>query len=491
MAPRPGERTDPLEHRRRTAGKARDAVKIVWIPLSTLRKGEINRELDYTLIWDIALTFEWGALALTVTDNGDGTYKVREGHHRFEALQLVFAVETDTLVPCVVTRARGSVTGGDHRGQHQHHPEVVDGAWQVQPEGAPGGQGGRGRPRRPGGAGPAAGREGGAGGRGGGRDGHRGGVRLRQAQDGVGAVRRAFVVLQGAYGRDPDAYRVGMVRGTWEFLLRYALTHPPYREDVLVKALHGTKVLAVYDSTAGKFAAAKAKAVVGGHPNALDERTAFAWAIYEAYNSYISPKHSIDRLPEFGLASTDLGGASSAHPPHIKEYQAWESGPAWRRTIPPTWRPAARPRAVRGREADRTWMGRSSIWVPRDPGRASLWAVWRFRDVLPRPLGGTGDYVDKLIRGLEVVEVLHTNCMDVASPANEGQARALLPLLDRPMETASCVEGFPCGGQGAPQEGDGTAHRRGREETSPGCSRSVDASPPTRRQRRSASRRRG
>ncbi len=87
MARRQEERTDQLERRRRTAGAARDAVKIVWIPLSTLQKGEINRELDYTLIWDIALTFEWESLqALTVEDNRDGTYKVREGHHRFEAL---------------------------------------------------------------------------------------------------------------------------------------------------------------------------------------------------------------------------------------------------------------------------------------------------------------------------------------------------------------------------------------------------------------------
>ena len=64
--------------------------------------------------------------------------------------------------------------------------------------------------------------------------------------------------------------------------------------------------------------------MVGGHPNALDERTAFAWAIFEAYNSYISPKHSIDRLPEFGLAST-ASAARQALTRRIKEYQAWES----------------------------------------------------------------------------------------------------------------------------------------------------------------------
>lgn len=322
MARRQEERTDQLERRRRAAGSARDAVKIVWIPLSKLRKGEINRELDYALIWDIALTFEWESLqALTVEDNGDGTYKVREGHHRFEALQLVFAVEPDTLVPCVVTRARGAVAAATTVGNinitrrswtglgkfnlkvHQEDEVAVAvrdvlvelGLRQAEKLGRVAGEGDV--------------------------------TGIVAAYDcakrsGVGAVRRAFVILQGAYGRDPDAYRVGMVRGTWEFLLRYALARP-YREDVLVKALRGTKVRAVYDSAAGKFAAAKAAAVVGGHPNALDERTAFAWAIFEAYNSYISPKHSIDRLPEFGLASTP-SAARQALTRRIKEYQAWE-----------------------------------------------------------------------------------------------------------------------------------------------------------------------
>ena len=251
MARRQEERTDQLERRRRTAGAARDAVKIVWIPLSTLRKGEINRELDYTLIWDIALTFEWESLqALTVEDNRDGTYKVREGHHRFEALQLVFAVEPDTLVPCVVTRARGAVAAATTVGNinitrrswtglgkfnlkvHQEDEVAVAvrdvlvelGLRQAEKVGRVAGEGDV--------------------------------TGIVAAYDcarrsGVGAVRRAFVILQGAYGRDPDAYRVGMVRGTWEFLLRYALTRP-YREDVLVKALHGTKVRAVYDGAGGQ-----------------------------------------------------------------------------------------------------------------------------------------------------------------------------------------------------------------------------------------------
>lgn len=52
----------------------------------------------------------------------------------------------------------------------------------------------------------------------------------------------------------------------------------------------------------------------------------------------------------------------------------------------------------------------------------------------------TRQRVDQLIAGLEVVEALTTNCCEVLPPVNEGQARALLPLLKEPEAMAAALE---------------------------------------------------
>ena len=322
LARRQEERAAQLERRRRTAGAARDAVKIVWIPLSKLRKGEINRDLDYGLIWAIALAFEWESLqALTVEEIGDDTYKVREGHHRYEALQLVFALEPDTLVPCVVTRARGAVAAATTVGNinitrkswtglgkftlkvHQEDADAVAvlavlERYQLRPAEK---------------VGKLA------------RSGDVTGVVAMYdcaRRSGMGAVERMLRLHTDAWGRDPEAFRVGISVGTWDFLLRYCPTSE-YREEVLSGALRGTKIAAIYDSARSKFIAAKASAAIDGRPNAVDERTAFSWVVFDLYTAHIRGKHSIKRLPEFGVASTP-SAAKAALTQRIKEYQAWE-----------------------------------------------------------------------------------------------------------------------------------------------------------------------
>ena len=322
MARRQEERTAQLERRRHAAGAARDAVKIVWIPLSKLRKGEINRDLDYGLIWAIALNFEWESLqALTVEESGDDTFKVREGHHRYDALQLVFSLEPDTLVPCVVTRARGAVAAATTVGNinitrkswtglgkftlkvHQEDEDAIAvlaalERYQLRPAEK---------------VGKLA------------KSGDVTGVVAMYAcarRSGMGAVERMLRLHTDAWGRDPEAFRVGIAVGTWDFLLRYCPT-PEYREEVLSGALRGTKVAAVYDSARLKFTAAKASAAIDGRPNAVDERTAFSWVVFDLYTAHIRGKHSIKRLPEFGLASTP-SAAKASLTQRIKEYQAWE-----------------------------------------------------------------------------------------------------------------------------------------------------------------------
>src|SRR5262249_31435024 len=81
------------------------------------------------------------------------------------------------------------------------------------------------------------------------------------ARAGLHSTRQTVCVLRAAYGDDPAAYRAPLLRGVWDFLLRYA-DAPAYRGDLLVRALRGATV-------AGLAAAAAAKPV--------DPQTAVAW----------------------------------------------------------------------------------------------------------------------------------------------------------------------------------------------------------------------
>lgn len=54
--------------------------------------------------------------------------------------------------------------------------------------------------------------------------------------------------------------------------------------------------------------------------------------------------------------------------------------------------------------------------------------------------GVSRNFVDKMIMSYEVVERLRTNGTEIPLPANERQARALLPLLERPDEMAAALE---------------------------------------------------
>lgn len=318
------ERAERLTERRILAGlDARSRVRVTYIPLASLRPGKINRDLIDGLVWEIAEKFEWESLqALVVEDNGDATYTVREGHHRFAALGLVFATDPDTEVPCVITQPRGEVAAATTVGNinitrkawtglgkftlkvHQQDATAQAVAEMLRRMDL--------RPAEK--IGRAAG------------PGDVTGVVAAYdcaKRGGIGAVQRTFSVLKAAWGSDPDAYRVGMVKGTWDFLLRYALA-PQYRPDVLIKALSATRMRAIYDSAARKHSEAKAASAAEQRPNAVDERTAISWAIFDAYSAYIRKKPAYKRLPDFGVPSTPAAGSQSLTA-RIKEYRQWET----------------------------------------------------------------------------------------------------------------------------------------------------------------------
>src|SRR5262245_3277467 len=114
LAQRGRVREAQLAERRRLVGEAAEHLRLEFLPLSKLRPGAINRDINESLVWDIALDFEWESFQVMVVEDadpeGDGTHEVREAHHRYWALTRLFgATEPDKLVPCAVIGRRGTI----------------------------------------------------------------------------------------------------------------------------------------------------------------------------------------------------------------------------------------------------------------------------------------------------------------------------------------------------------------------------------------------
>jgi hypothetical protein len=269
-------------------------VRLRYVPLAALRPAtRYQRPLNEQHALDIALHFRWESCeALEVAANPDGTYTVVDGQHRHAALDLLFgATAPEEPVPVAVIAGadperaaaardinlrRKSWTGGSLFRLRLEAGERLPVAVAAMLAGLGltpwlGATGGRGTPARGTVTGIAT-------------------LERCAARAGLPSARHTVCVLKAAYGDDPAAYRAPLLRGVWDFLLRFA-DAPAYRGDVLVRALRGATV-------GGIGAAAGAKPV--------DPQTAVAWAVYDAYH-----RATRARLPAFTLPPAGRGQATA------------------------------------------------------------------------------------------------------------------------------------------------------------------------------------
>lgn len=281
--------------RRAQSGDARRAVQLTFLRLSSLKPGAINRALSENKVVQIAGTFNWqGFVALAVQDNGDGTYTVLDGHHRYAAIRRVWdGVEDDPYVPCVVQPAREragvaeTVLAINAQRTAWTSASLFWIRWEtgdllaralvtlldrfgLRPVARDAGVS---NPTQPG---------------------EVSGITTLEAcakRAGLDSAVRTVAPLRAAYGDSPDAYRTPLLRGVWDFVLRYA-DAPAFRGDVLVGALKATTPQGLMDRAVAKRDL--------GH----SEQVAIASVIYDVYSLYLRGKTRLPRLPGFTIEGT-------------------------------------------------------------------------------------------------------------------------------------------------------------------------------------------